>query len=359
MQQLPDEHILIIDDAQANLMQLKMILEMHGYHVDTADSGVAAIHSAINSPPDIILLDINMPEFNGYDVCSFLKNYEETEDIPVIFISGYSDAEDILKAFANGGIDFIAKPFHVDEVIARINSHLVIKRLKRELALQVEELQEFAAMIAHDIKGPLGIVSGYANQLNNHWGSFNEEEQQHMIGKIQQHAGKSTQIVDEMLKMAVISQEEIDIKPVDMSQVIDQVKRRISPSLAQFGGSVDYGREWPNVYGHAPWIEEVWVNYISNALKYGGQPAMVELGYTPISNQYIKFWVKDHGPGLTPEQQELVFLKYKRLHKKGQPKGHGLGLSIVKRIITKLMGDVGIESAPGEGSTFTFTLRAT
>ncbi|MEM7798871.1 MAG: hybrid sensor histidine kinase/response regulator [Chloroflexota bacterium] len=355
---LPDEYILIVDDVPSHLDQLKLVLELHGYQVKAVDNGVNAIHSAIEHPPDIILLDVNMPDFDGYEVCLFLKNYESTEDIPIIFISGLNSVEDKLRAFANGGIDFITKPFHIDDVIARINTHLEIQRLKKELAYQVAELKEFAATVAHDIKGPMSLIYGFSDELHRNWSAYQQSDKRKMIKKIRNHSLKTTNIVDEILKLALITQEEIKMDMISMEEVIEEVQHRIEPAIMNYGGEITFAEEWPNALGHAPWIEEVWVNYITNALKYGGEPAIVTAGYTCLPNGMIKYWVKDQGPGLTPDQQNQVFLQFKRLSQaKNKEKGHGLGLTIVKRIIDKLMGEVGVESNIGEGSTFFFTLR--
>src|SRR5206468_1582865 len=113
--------------------------------------------------------------------------------------------------------------------------------------------------------------------------------------------------------------------------------------------------KWPTASGYAPWVEEVWTNYISNAIKYGGNPPRVELGADVDPDHMIRFWVRDNGAGLAPEQQSQLFKMYSRLGET-RIQGHGLGLSIVQRIVEKLGGQVGVESIPGQGSTFSFTL---
>jgi signal transduction histidine kinase len=128
---------------------------------------------------------------------------------------------------------------------------------------------------------------------------------------------------------------------------------------AEYQAEIIKPSEWPVVLGHAPWVEEVWANYISNAMKYGGHPPRVELGATPLPNGSVRFWVHDNGNGLSPEARAQLFIAYTRLDKL-RATGHGLGLSIVKRIVEKLGGTVGLESEdePGKGSTFSFTLPA-
>jgi signal transduction histidine kinase len=127
--------------------------------------------------------------------------------------------------------------------------------------------------------------------------------------------------------------------------------------LDEYQAKVFTPADWPVAWGYGPWVEEVWVNYLSNALKYGGKPPHIEMGADPLPNGFVRFWLCDNGPGLTPEQQTQLFIPFTRLSQV-RTKGHGLGLSIVQRIVEKLGGQVGVESHLGQGSTFFFTLPA-
>ncbi len=140
-----------------------------------------------------------------------------------------------------------------------------------------------------------------------------------------------------------------------MADVVEQAQRRLRLMIAEYQGEIILPETWPVSLGHAPWIEEVWTNYLSNGLKYGGQPPRLELGATPQLDGMIRFWARDNGPGLTLEAQATLFAEFTRLDKV-RAKGHGLGLSIVRRIMDKLGGQVGVESKIGQGSVFYFTL---
>ena len=133
------------------------------------------------------------------------------------------------------------------------------------------------------------------------------------------------------------------------------VKQRLSNLIHKYGAQIDLPESWPLAYGYGPWVEEVWVNYVSNGIKYGGRPPHLELGATILPDGMIKFWVKDNGPGIAPEDQAKLFIPHSRLDGVSA-KGDGLGLSIVERIVTRLGGEVGVESEKGKGSTFSFTL---
>jgi signal transduction histidine kinase len=164
-------------------------------------------------------------------------------------------------------------------------------------------------------------------------------------------------IVNELLLLSSVRKEAIQLTPVNMAKVVDQALNRLSPILEEYRPKLVVPERWPSVQGYAPWIEEVWANYLSNGLKYGGRPPCLELGATPEGDGQVRFWVRDNGPGLSPEAQARLFTEFTRLNQT-RAEGHGLGLSIVRRIMDKLGGQCGIESALGQGSKFYFTLPA-
>jgi signal transduction histidine kinase len=156
--------------------------------------------------------------------------------------------------------------------------------------------------------------------------------------------------------------EEVPTTLLDMTAIVTAAQDRLADLIIACQGEIILPPVWPMAVGYAPWIEEVWVNYLSNALKYGGNPPQIELGFDvakeavdQFPNFQIRFWVRDNGPGLTPEEQGRLFTSFTRLDQV-RAKGHGLGLSIVRRIVEKLGGQVGVESEVGWGSTFWFTL---
>jgi signal transduction histidine kinase len=140
-----------------------------------------------------------------------------------------------------------------------------------------------------------------------------------------------------------------------MAQIVAEAQQRLADLIHQSGAAIVGPEAWPAALGYAPWVEEIWVNYLSNGIKYGGQPPRLSLGATSQTDGQIEFWVQDNGAGLTPEEQTRLFVPFTRLSE-AQTEGYGLGLSIVRRIVEKLGGQVGVESVRGEGSRFSFTL---
>jgi two-component system sensor histidine kinase/response regulator len=148
---------------------------------------------------------------------------------------------------------------------------------------------------------------------------------------------------------------EIKTRPLDMGRLVDEAQERLVYMIEEHQAKIVLPGRWPAARGYGPWIEEVWANYISNAIKYGGQPPHLELGATEQEDGTVRFWVRDNGPGLTPEEQARLFTPFGRLDQV-QAEGHGLGLSIVLRIVERLGGEVGVESEAGRGTLFYFTL---
>lgn len=346
--------MLVVDDTLANLRLLINLLSAYGYNVRPAQSGQVALAAIEVSRPDIILLDINMPEMNGYEVCRRLKSQEATRDIPVIFVSALDDTESKLEAFKSGGVDYISKPFQLEEVSARIKTHLTIRRLQDGLEERNRDLAAFDRSVAHDLRSPLTALLGISELMR----MSSEQRTDENVASVLDAANRMRTIIDSLLLFAKIGNAQAEIAPVNMGELVLKVCGGLKMEIAQRKAEVVIeDGEWPVVAGHAPWVEQVWVNYITNALKYGGTPPKVELAWDVGPEGDPRFIVRDNGPGLSPEQREVVFNEFSRLDAAKTEEGHGLGLSIVRRIVEKLGGQVGLESDPGQGSEFFFTLK--
>lgn len=364
MQNQPKNNILIIDDSPENLELLCDFLRGSGFAVDVAENGEAALAQLTQTKPDLILLDVVMPGLDGFETCQRLKENDETKDIPVIFMTALVNTSDKVRGFELGAVDHIAKPLQPDEVLARITTHLTIKNLQKSLQEQITErdkligqLDAFAHTVAHDLKNPLGVITGYMTFLNDNWSALPAEQVQELLQTISQTGYKMSNIIEELLLLASIRQSEIKLQPLNMGLIVSESLLRLNYMLEEYNANVVVAEDWPVALGHAQWIEEVWVNYISNGLKYGGQPPHLELGATATGNGMVRFWIRDNGPGVSPAAQEKLFTRFTRLEET-RAKGHGLGLSIVQHIIERLDGDVGIVSKAGQGSEFFFTLPA-
>jgi PAS domain S-box-containing protein len=232
------------------------------------------------------------------------------------------------------------------------------KQAEQEREQLIEDLEAYAHTVAHDLKGPLALCVGYLELLRDLRGPAQEELIQEHLDTLVGASYKMRNIIDELLLLASVRvQQSVELVEIDMEAVVRGAQSRVADLIVQSGAVVASPRQWPTVLGYAPWVEEVWANYLSNAVKYGGSPPRVELGADQSDDGHVRFWVRDNGRGLTPAEQARLFALFSRLDQ-ARAEGHGLGLSIVRRIVEKLGGQVGVESEVGVGSTFYFTLPA-
>lgn len=363
----PDrDDILIVDDLPANLRLLSRMLTEHGYKVRAVLNGARALEAAEAVPPDLILLDIMMPEMGGYEVCQRLKMNERTRDIPILFISALDETEDKVKGLTVGGVDYITKPFQLEEVLARVQTHLALRKLQKSLRREIAErdrliaeLDAFAHTVAHDLKNPLNLVMGYAESLVDDGEDLPPEAVKDSLHAIARTALKMNNIIEELMLLSGVRKTDVQVQPLDMADIMLEARRRLALFIQDHKAEISLPDAWPQAVGYGPWVEEVWANYLSNAVKYGGCPPCVEVGTQAQSDGLVRFWVRDNGDGISPQDQARLFAPFERLSQV-RIKGYGLGLSIVRRIVEKLGGQVGVESdgVPGHGSVFSFTLPA-
>jgi signal transduction histidine kinase len=377
---ITQQSILIVDDIPANLSVLMDFLSKTGFKVLVATDGKSALKKAAYAQPDLILLDVMMPGIDGFQVCKILKSQEQTQEIPIIFMTALSETIDKIKGFNLGAVDYITKPIQHEETLARVNTHLKLRQLQEQLQEQLQiskksaielekrnsELNAFARTVSHDLKNPLNGIIGLSDLLLLPEMQLNETEKTKYLQLINSSGHKMVEIINALLLLAGVSQQQetLEMQPLDMSSIVSQViEKRLDYMRIQFKAIIELPKKsWPIAMGYAPWIEEIWANYISNAFKYGakeGETPQIKLGADSPENGMIRFWVRDNGPGISKPAQAQLFTPFTRLHKKKKKvEGHGLGLSIVQQIAEKLHGEAGVESTEGEGSRFYFTLPA-
>lgn len=253
----------------------------------------------------------------------------------------------------------LLEPLAASAAIAIDNAWLV-KALRQRTA----ELDAFAEDVAHDLGNPLTLIMGTAEVLAESYDSLSEESLQNSLHMIARNGRRMKDIIDALLLLARVRGEEVEVEALDMARIVAEAQQRLPHIIEEYQAEIILPETWPVALGYSQWIEEVWDNYLSNALRYGGRPPRVELGATvhpPLpggtEGGQVSFWVRDNGCGLTPEEQAMLFMPFKRFDKR-HADGHGLGLAIVRRIVEKLGGQVWVESEVGQGSTFGFTLPA-
>lgn len=378
--------VLIAEDDYLVGREISNALDKIGYeNIGIATNGKIAVEMACSQKPDVVLMDIKMPELNGFEAT---KEIQERYKIPVVILTAYESEEFIEKVKNMGIYAYILKPPVPTEIkrniciaLARHNDLMECNRLNEILQIEItkrkkaekklqqhaielqernEELDAFAHTVAHDLKNPLGTVMGFADLLNEDYSNLSEDEITSYIASISQDSIKMNHIIDELLLLSSLRKTEVKMSPLNMSEIIAEAIERLSQMIEDYNAEIILSEDWKITLGYASWVVEVWVNYISNAIKYGGKPPRIEIGSDTgksknIPEGMIRFWIRDNGPGISPDDQKLLFRKFERLDQ-AQTKGYGLGLSIVLRIIEKLGGQVEVESETGKGSSFYFTL---
>jgi PAS domain S-box-containing protein len=250
-----------------------------------------------------------------------------------------------------------------EDITARRQAQEALRHYAGELAAQNAELDAFAHTVAHDLKNPLATVIGFAEVLVSDLDTMSPKDVSGAVRHISRIGQRLDRIIDELMLLAGIRKQEVVPEPLDMGTVVHAALEGLQLLIQERHAQVTVldGATWPVTLGYAPWIAQVWDNYISNAIKYGGRPPQIQMGADragpagPSGRLMARFWVQDNGPGLSTEAQARLFTPFTRLDQV-HVQGHGLGLSIVRRIVEKLGGQVGVESRPGQGSRFYFTL---
>lgn len=242
------------------------------------------------------------------------------------------------------------------EVKLKDKNKQLLNEIERNATL-IDDLDAFSHTVAHDLKNLLGAIFTTSETMNNLVEAQDFKTIKEFSLLIKDSALKSIHVTDELLKLATADSKDVKIAPIDMQFVFQQAKDQLKDKITEKDARIEIIGNWLNVNAYAPWLIEVWVNYLSNAIKYGGNPPEIKVGCDEMNNGKIKYWIQDNGDGISQEHHANLFEKHSRFHQ-GKALGYGLGLSIAKRIIEKMNGTVGVESTgeTGQGARFYFTL---
>ena len=358
----PSSNVLVVDDITKNLQVVGTMLRNAGYAVTPATSGAEALKGIRVRVPDLVLLDLMMPEMDGLEVCRRLKADPLTQSIPVIFLTASNEMEHLVKGFEVGAVDYVTKPFNAPELLARVRTHLELKQARDvifrnglELRRLNDEKNEFMGIAAHDLRSPLNAVKGYSEMVleDPALGTENTE----LVQKIHEAAARMAEMVQNLLDANRIERGEMQLRlaPIDLAAGVAAVLETQRARAAAKQQSIQMLHEAGAlmVQADATVLTQVIENLVSNAVKYSptGKNIYVRLSR---SSEGTRCEVQDEGPGLSAEDQKKLFGKFARLTAKptGGEHSTGLGLSIVKKMVEAMNGKVWCESELGRGATF-------
>ncbi|MEI7731059.1 MAG: hybrid sensor histidine kinase/response regulator [Verrucomicrobiota bacterium] len=363
--------ILVVDDSSDVAQILASMLKASGYEVLITASGALALQSAQASPPDMILLDIGLPDLNGFEVCQQLKANPRLSNIPIIFISALDATADKIRAFEAGGVDYITKPFQLSEVAARVGTHLRLHRLQLELEHRNEQVQtsyerlkhlealrdNLTHMIVHDMRTPLLVVDGYLELL-----SFTDAARLSADGKHHiQAAREAAQNVLEMTRSLLdVSRMEAGEMPLDKAEhdlaaLTRQVMEKMSALRRGRGLCLDAPDTPILVRMDGGLIARVMENLIANAMKHTPPHGQITVS-VKVEPQSVQFSIVDNGPGIPAPWHQKIFEKFGQAGDDKRRFGTGLGLTFCKMAVEAHGGTIGLTSRVGHGSTFWFRL---
>lgn len=338
------QSIVIVDDTPANVILLEKMLAERGYNARPVLSGKLALEAAREQPPDLILLDITMPGMNGYEVCEQLKADKALKNIPVIFISALNETIDKVKAFKLGAVDYVTKPFQFEEVYARVQTHLQLRRL--------EKLRDdLTHMVVHDLRNPLSVIFGFLELLEQKPGQLSAEVQT-FIPLARLCSEELLNMIGSILDVSKMGAGEMKLerKPCDLEALVNAV----IATTQLFGArtlTLETSESSPSVTVDAGLIRRVLQNLVSNALKFTRPGGNVHIVVTPGETE-VRVAVSDAGPGIEPQYHQQIFEKFGQVEDGNNHLGTGLGLTFCKLAVEAHGGRIGVASEVGKGSTF-------
>ena len=357
-----DYKILVVDDVMSNVLLLKILLTNEQFQVITCSNGNSCLELARTEHPDLILLDVMMPDISGFDTCSELRKDEETKDIPVIFLTALNNPADLVHGFQVGGNDCLTKPFNKEELVMRVMHQISLVAAKRIIVSQNIELRrtisnrdKMYSVIAHDLRSPMASIRMVLNLLVNAIPPETiGQELFDLIDKANRESEETHDLLDNLLKwtksqtgrLNVVLQE-FDLAEV-VPGVVDIFVMIAETKHIKLNLNIEEGVE---VNADKDMLKTVIRNFISNAIKFSNENSTIDIS---VKNEapMARISVRDHGVGISADRIATLFSDGKTTYGTANEEGSGLGLQLCKDFAVKNGGDVEVTSIEGEGSTF-------
>jgi len=392
---IPDTRplILVVEDTHINMQILERILTRSGYDTDSATNGIDALKRVAERRPDIILLDIVMPEMDGFEVCEELKAREETADIPIIFLTAKTASEDIVRGFEIGAVDYVTKPFNRAELLARVRTHLELKQTKDRQQALIQSLQkqvlradrlatlgQLIAGVTHEINNPnnaiyfnLPVLTDYLNAMKARIMAQTPEgtpcrildmpcadffrDVFQLIADMTAGSSRISRIVSEFRDF--VRGRATDVKQLESVAAVlrsteNLMGKQIRKMVSRF--DIEIPENLPPVIMNAGKIEQVLVNLVLNAAQAAAETDRRDVFITvsarnePADPDHVHIQVADNGPGIAADIAPRIFDPF--FTTKERKDGTGLGLSIARQIVEEHGGTLTLDTSPGRGTRF-------
>jgi signal transduction histidine kinase len=364
---------MIVDDEPENLRILEHMLVAQGLAVRVFVKGAQALEAAGREPPDLVLLDVRMPEMNGYEVCRRIRELPALRDTPVIFISALHETEDIIRGFRAGGADYIPKPVREEELLARVQVQLALRRSQQELEHRNRELDaqyqrlrtleqlrdNLVHMVVHDLRAPLQGISLLLEVLHGAPESVSAEKRHEYLGQAYDTTRAMARMLRTMLDVSRLEEGKLPLHPEELA--VPELFAEASRTL----GALTSGRTirltddcvGRHLFGDRDLCVRILVNLLDNALKYTPVNAPIAVGFAETDGS-ASIWVRDRGPGIPAAERKHLFEKFMTgsSPRHGKARAFGLGLPFCQMAAQAHGGSIAVASEPGQGSTFTLTL---
>ena len=362
-----DYKVLIVDDVVSNVLLLKILLTNEKFQVCTAANGRLCIEQAKKEKPDLILLDVMMPELNGFDTAVILKKDPETLDIPIIFLTALNNPTDLVKGFKVGANDFLTKPFNKEELVMRVMHQIELVHAKRVIQQQNEELRrtiqnrdKMYSVIAHDLRSPMASIRMVLNlAVNVVSPDVVGDEIFGLLDKANRESEETHDLLDNLLKWTKSQTGRLNVvfQDLELDDIVPGVVDifRMIAEMKKINLQYIPAEEKLCVHADNDMIKTIIRNFISNAIKFTPEGKGIDVFYKR-EGDFARICVQDHGVGIAADRIESIFHKGETTYGTGGEEGSGLGLQLCQDFARKNGGDAYVESVEGEGSTFSFTI---
>jgi signal transduction histidine kinase len=363
--------VLIIDDNPNNIQVVATIMAESGYELGIAMSAKEAYKFIEENIPELILLDIDMPEIDGYEVCSGLKKDLRYRDIPIIFLTVKDEKEDIVKAFDLGAVDYVTKPFNRQELISRVRTQLLLKKAKNELEKKNRELEsamkmkdEFLILMTHEFKTPINVIHAALQTIENIYGHELGDKVKKYLRSIKLNSFRQLRLVNNLLDITRINTEHFKIQKrnADIIFISKSIVKSVDIYAKQKEITLNFTSDIDclNMAVDEEKYERILLNLLSNAIKFTPENKSIYVNIS-CSGDKAMITVKDEGIGIPEDKQEIIFERFGQVDStlSRQAEGTGVGLSLVKSLVSVMGGKITVESQEGKGSVFAVALPIT